>query len=29
MERGVEQPPLDCAMVEHGMEISSLMLSST
>ena len=21
MERGVEQPPLDCAMVEHGMEI--------
>ena len=29
MERGVEQPPLDCTMVEHGMEISSLMLSST
>ena len=29
MECGVEQPPLDCAMVEHGMEISSLMLSST
>ena len=21
MERGVEQSPLDCAMVEHGMEI--------
>ncbi len=21
VERGVEQPPLDCAMVEHGMEI--------
>lgn len=21
MERGVEQPPLDCAMVEHRMEI--------
>ena len=21
MERGVEQPPFDCAMVEHGMEI--------
>ena len=21
MERGVEQPPLDCTMVEHGMEI--------
>ena len=21
MERGVEQPPLDCAVVEHGMEI--------
>ena len=29
MERGVEQPPLNCAMVEHGMEISNLMLSST
>lgn len=29
MERGVEQSPLDCAMVEHRMEISSLMLSST
>ena len=29
MERGVEQPPLDCAMVEHGMEISGIMLSST
>lgn len=21
VERGVEQPPLDCTMVEHGMEI--------
>lgn len=29
MERGVEQPPLDCAMVEHRMEISGIMLSST
>lgn len=29
MKRGVEQPPLDCAMVEHGMEISGIMLSST
>ena len=29
MERGVEQPPLDCTMVEHGMEISGIMLSST
>ena len=29
VQRGVEQPPLDCAMVEHGMQISSLMLSST
>ena len=29
MERRVEQPPLDCAMVEHRMEISGIMLSST
>lgn len=29
MERGVEQPPLDCAMVEHRMEIQGIMLSST
>ena len=29
MERGVEQSPLDCAMVEHRMEIQSVMLSST
>ena len=29
MERGVEQPPLDCAMVEHRMEIQGVMLSST
>ena len=28
MERGVEQPPLDCAMVEHGMEILYLMCRS-
>lgn len=29
MERGVEQSPLDCAMVEHRMEIQGIMLSST
>ena len=29
MERGVEQPPFDCAMVEHRMQVPSLMLSST
>ena len=29
MERGVEQPPLYCAVVEHRMEIQSVMLSST
>ena len=29
VERGVEQPPLDCAMVEHRMQVPSLMLSST
>ena len=29
VERGVEQSPLDCAMVEHGMEVQGIMLSST
>ena len=29
VERGVEQPPLDCAMVEHRMQVQSVMLSST
>ena len=29
VQRGVEQPPLDCAMVEHRMEISGIMLRST
>ena len=29
MERGVEQPPLDCAMVEHRMQVQGVMLSST
>ena len=29
MERGVEQPPLDCAMVEHRMQVQGIMLSST
>ena len=29
MERGVEQSPLDCAVVEHRMEIQGIMLSST
>ena len=29
VERGVEQSPLDCAMVEHRMQVPSLMLSST
>ena len=29
MERGVEQSPLDCAVVEHRMEIPRIMLSST
>lgn len=29
MERGVEQPPLDCAMVEHRMQVPRFMLSST
>ena len=29
VERGVEQSPLNCAMVEHRMQVPSLMLSST
>lgn len=29
VQRGVEQPPLDCAMVEHRMQVQSVMLSST
>ena len=29
MERGVEQPPFYCAVVEHGMNIQGVMLSST
>ena len=29
MERRVEQPPLDCAMVEHRMQVQGVMLSST
>ena len=29
MERRVEQPPLDCAMVEHRMQVQGIMLSST
>ena len=29
VERGVEQSPLDCAMVEHRMQVQSVMLSST
>ena len=29
MERGVEQSPLNCAMVEHRMQVQGVMLSST
>ena len=29
VQRGVEQPPLDCAMVEHRMQVQGVMLSST
>lgn len=29
VQRGVEQPPLDCAMVEHRMQVLPVMLSST
>lgn len=29
MERGVEQSPLNCAVVEHRMQVQGIMLSST
>lgn len=29
VERGVEQSPLNCAMVEHRMQVQGVMLSST
>lgn len=29
VQRGIEQSPLDCAMVEHRMQVQSVMLSST
>ena len=29
VQGGVEQPPLDCAMVEHRMQVQGVMLSST
>ena len=29
VERGVEQSPLNCAMVEHRMQVPGIMLSST
>ena len=29
MERGVEQPPLDCTVIEYRMHIEGVMLSST
>ena len=29
MECGIEQPPFYCAVVEHGMNIQGVMLSST
>ena len=29
VERGVEQSPLNCAMVEHRMQVQGIMLSST
>ena len=29
VQRGVKQPPLDCAMVEHRMQVQGVMLSST
>ena len=29
VQRGVEQPPLACAMVEHRMQVQGVMLSST
>ena len=29
VQRRVEQSPLNCAMVEHGMQVQGIMLSST
>ena len=29
VERGVEQSPFNCAMVEHRMQVQGIMLSST
>lgn len=29
MERGIEQPPLDCTVIEYRMHIARFMLSST
>ncbi len=29
MERRVKQPPFDCTVIEHGMQVQGLMLSST
>ena len=29
MERGVEQPPFDCTVIEYRMHIEGIMLSST
>lgn len=29
MERGVEQPPFDCTVIEYRMHIAGIMLSST
>lgn len=29
MERGIEQAPFDCTVIEYRMHIASLMLSST
>ena len=29
VQRRVEQSPLNCAMVEHGMQVQGVMLSST
>ena len=29
MERGIEQAPFDCTMVEHRMQVQGIMLSST
>ena len=29
VQRGIEQAPFDCAMVEHRMQVQGVMLSST